>query len=43
MIDPNPDGYAGFVRGAPAGPGDPILGTDLHVDLGGGWSYRADD
>src|SRR5262245_22961305 len=41
VIDPNPGGPSGFVRdrpGVPPGPGKLILGTDLYVELGGGWS-----
>jgi hypothetical protein len=46
LIDPSPSGYGGFVRGpsgAPPGKGGPIIGTELDVYLGWGWSYRQDD
>jgi hypothetical protein len=46
LIDPNPNGYPGFVRvrpGTPANVRGPIIGSDLNVDLGSGWSYRGDD
>lgn len=46
VIDPDPGGPSGFVRelpGARPRQGKLILGTDLEVDLGGGWSYRVED
>jgi hypothetical protein len=46
LIDPNPNGFTGFVRvraGSPAEVRGPIIGSDLDIDLGAGWSYRGDD
>jgi hypothetical protein len=46
LIDPNPSGYTGFVRVGPGPPAvvrGPIIGSDLNVELGAGWSYRGDD
>jgi hypothetical protein len=47
MIDPNPSGPTGFVRDGPAayqpGAGGPIIGSDLLIELGSGWSYREED
>ena len=46
LIDPNPSGDPGFVRVRPGTPPDvrgPIIGSDLNVELGAGWSYRGDD
>jgi hypothetical protein len=46
MIDSNPNRPSGFVRTSPvsaSGPGSPIVGSNLNVELGGGWSYREDD
>ena len=43
MIDPNPNGPTKFVRSGPnsvRNPNSPIRGSNLNVDLGGGWSYR---
>jgi hypothetical protein len=46
MIEPNPSRPTGFVRvlrDDPPGTRRPIIGTELYVELGGGWSYREDD
>jgi hypothetical protein len=47
ITDPNPTGPNGFVRVRPgASAEDPlrtIVGSNLNVDLGGGWSYRDAD
>lgn len=46
MIDPNPNGPTGFVRVQSANPADlrgPIIGSDLDLELGGGWWYREED
>lgn len=46
MIEPNPNRPTGFVRvrsDEPPGSRRPIIGTELNVDLGWGWSYREDD
>jgi hypothetical protein len=46
MIEPNPSHPAGFVRARPVSarnPNSPILGSNLRVELEGGWSYREDD
>ena len=44
LIDPNP-ASVGFVRTRPGAPPGavPLIGSDLDVNLGNGWSYRADD
>jgi hypothetical protein len=47
IIDPNPNGRTGFVRIHPKTPAGrrlaALLGTDMNVDLGWGWSYLQDD
>lgn len=46
MIDPNPNGPTGFVRASPGAlpsPNSSIVGSNLNVNLGGGWWYREDD
>jgi hypothetical protein len=46
MIDPNPAGSTGFVRTRPVPRPvgrDPIIGSNLYVELGWGWSYREED
>lgn len=46
MIEPNPSRPTGFVRTRSEelpGSRRPIIGTELSVELGWGWSYREDD
>ena len=46
MLDPDPNSSARFVRtrrGSALTPSRPIAGSDLDVDLGGGWSYHKDE
>jgi hypothetical protein len=46
LIDWNPSRDPGFVRvrsGTPTDVRGPIIGSDLNVELGAGWSYRGDD
>jgi hypothetical protein len=46
MTDPDPSNPSGFVRvraGSSPNGSDPIIGSNLHIDLGWGWSYREDD
>jgi hypothetical protein len=47
FLDPNPGGRTGFVRIHADSPEAAhfrlLLGTDTHIDLGWGWSYRQDD
>jgi hypothetical protein len=46
MVEPNPSRPTGFVRVPGEEPPNvrrPIIGTELHMGLGGGWSYREDD